>query len=60
MRHARINYIGDVPDGTRRQYVPDLNGPLYLLDGRRSSTSTSRPSSPTSSPGAGWAAASGS
>ena len=36
MRHARINYIGDVPDGTRRQYVPDLNGPLYLLDrGRR-------------------------
>ncbi len=37
MRHARINYIGDVPDGTRRQYVPDLNGPLYLLDrGQRS------------------------
>ena len=36
MRQARINYIGDVPDGTRRQYVPDLNGPLYLLDrGRR-------------------------
>jgi hypothetical protein len=36
MRHARINYIGDVPDGTRRQYVPDLNGQLYLLDrGRR-------------------------
>jgi len=32
-RHARINYIGEVPDGTRRQYVPDLNGPLYLLDG---------------------------
>ena len=32
MRRARINYIGDVPDGTRRQYVPDLNGPLYLLD----------------------------
>ncbi|WP_109510428.1 PQQ-dependent sugar dehydrogenase [Nocardioides speluncae] len=32
MRRARINYIGDVPDGSRRQYVPDLNGPLYLLD----------------------------
>lgn len=32
MRHNRINYIGDIPDGTRRQYVPDLNGPLYLLD----------------------------
>ena len=32
MRHNRINFIGDVPDGTRRQYVPDLNGPLYLLD----------------------------
>ncbi len=32
MRQARINYIGDVPDGSRRQYVPDLNGPLYLLD----------------------------
>jgi hypothetical protein len=31
-RHARINYIGDVPDGTGRQAVPDLNGPLYLLD----------------------------
>ena len=32
MRHARINYIGEVPDGSGRQYVPDLNGPLYLLD----------------------------
>ena len=37
MRHARINYIGAVPDGSGRQYVPDLNGPLYLLDdGERS------------------------
>ena len=30
MRHNRINFIGEIPDGTRRQYVPDLNGPLYL------------------------------
>ena len=62
MRHARINYIGEVPDGSGRQYVPDLNGPLYLLDRRpaAASTSTSRPSSPTSSPVAAWAAASGS
>ena len=37
MRHARINFIGEVPDGSDRQYVPDLNGPLYLLDeGKRS------------------------
>ena len=37
MRHARINFIGEVPDGSGRQYVPDLNGPLYLLDeGQRS------------------------
>ncbi|MDQ4055624.1 MAG: hypothetical protein M3237_23435, partial [Actinomycetota bacterium] len=32
-RHARINYIGEVPDGSGRLYVPDLNGPMYLLDG---------------------------
>lgn len=31
MRHNRINYIGEVPDGSGRLYVPDLNGPLYLL-----------------------------
>lgn len=30
-RHNRINYIGEVPDGSGRQYVPDLNGPMYLL-----------------------------
>ena len=35
MRHARINFIGEVPDGSGRKYVPDLNGPLYLLDGKR-------------------------
>ncbi|MGP4016531.1 PQQ-dependent sugar dehydrogenase [Saccharopolyspora sp. 5N708] len=33
IRHNRINYIGEVPDGSGRMYVPDLNGPLYLLDG---------------------------
>ncbi|WP_406313446.1 PQQ-dependent sugar dehydrogenase [Streptosporangium sp. NBC_01639] len=31
MRWARINYIGDVPDGSGRKFVPDLNGKLYLL-----------------------------
>jgi Glucose / Sorbosone dehydrogenase/Concanavalin A-like lectin/glucanases superfamily len=31
MRHNRINYIGEVPDGSGRLYVPDLNGPLYLV-----------------------------
>ncbi|TCP47873.1 concanavalin A-like lectin/glucanase superfamily protein [Tamaricihabitans halophyticus] len=34
MRHNRINYIGEVPDESGRRYVPDLNGPLYLLDGK--------------------------
>ncbi len=32
VRHARINGIGEVPDGSGRLYVPDLNGPMYLLD----------------------------
>jgi glucose/arabinose dehydrogenase len=32
MRHNRINYIGEVPDGSGRMYVPDLNGALYLLE----------------------------
>jgi hypothetical protein len=26
MRWARINFIGEVPDGSGRMYVPDLNG----------------------------------
>ena len=30
-RYNRINYVGEVPDGSGRMYVPDLNGPLYLL-----------------------------
>ncbi|MFE7228173.1 PQQ-dependent sugar dehydrogenase [Nocardioides sp. NPDC057577] len=32
VRHNRINFIGEVPDGSGRMYVPDLNGPMYLLD----------------------------
>ncbi len=32
IRHNRINYIGEVPDGSDRLYVPDLNGPMYMLD----------------------------
>jgi hypothetical protein len=30
-RHARINYLGEIPDGSGRMYVPDLNGMLYLV-----------------------------
>jgi glucose/arabinose dehydrogenase len=32
MRWARINHLGEVPDGSGRLYVPDLNGNMYLLD----------------------------
>ncbi len=32
MRHARINYLGEVPDGSGRMYVPDLNGKMYLVE----------------------------
>ncbi|GAA3933820.1 hypothetical protein GCM10023085_13900 [Actinomadura viridis] len=31
-RHNRINYVGELPDGSGRMYVPDLNGKLYFLD----------------------------
>lgn len=31
MRHARINGLGELPDGSGRTYVPDLNGPLYFV-----------------------------
>lgn len=31
MRHARINHLGEIPDGSGRMYVPDLNGKMYLL-----------------------------
>jgi len=30
MRHARINFLGQVP-GSTRLFVPDLNGRLYML-----------------------------
>src|SRR4051794_6384490 len=33
MRWARINYTGEVPDGSGRLYVPDLNGKLYFVNG---------------------------
>jgi hypothetical protein len=32
VRRARINYIGEVPDGSRRLFVPDINGPMYLVE----------------------------
>jgi len=32
-RSSRINYLGEVPDGSGRLFVPDLNGRLYLLVG---------------------------
>ncbi|HEY7487345.1 MAG TPA: PQQ-dependent sugar dehydrogenase [Streptosporangiaceae bacterium] len=32
MRWARINYIGDIPDGSGRKFTPDLNGKMYLLE----------------------------
>jgi hypothetical protein len=31
MRHARINYLGEIPDGSGRLFVPDLNGTMYLV-----------------------------
>src|SRR5918992_5332840 len=30
-RRARINYLGELPDGSGRLYVPDLNGKLYFV-----------------------------
>ncbi|SER18721.1 Glucose/arabinose dehydrogenase, beta-propeller fold [Lentzea xinjiangensis] len=32
-RHNRINHLGEVPDGSGRLFVPDMNGRLYLLAG---------------------------
>jgi glucose/arabinose dehydrogenase len=32
VRYNRINYIGSVPDGSGRMYVPDLNGKLYMVE----------------------------
>jgi len=34
-RHARINHIGELPDGSGRMYVPDLNGKLYFVIDRK-------------------------
>ncbi len=31
-RHNRINHVGELPDGSGRLYVPDLNGNLYFLE----------------------------
>ncbi|HKR48672.1 MAG TPA: PQQ-dependent sugar dehydrogenase [Pseudonocardiaceae bacterium] len=34
-RWARINYLGEIPDGSGRLSVPDLNGKMYLIkDGK--------------------------
>lgn len=30
-RSARIGYLGEIPDGSGRLFVPDLNGKLYLI-----------------------------
>jgi hypothetical protein len=32
MRKARINTVGEVPDGSGRMAVPDLNGNLYFVE----------------------------
>jgi glucose/arabinose dehydrogenase len=34
LRSGRINYLGEVPDGSRRLFVPDLNGRLYFIKDR--------------------------
>src|SRR5688500_7553579 len=36
-RHNRINHVGELPDGSGRLYVPDLNGNLYFLEDRQPS-----------------------
>jgi glucose/arabinose dehydrogenase len=36
-RHNRINHVGELPDGSGRLYVPDLNGNLYFLKNRQPS-----------------------
>ncbi|MFI1727948.1 PQQ-dependent sugar dehydrogenase [Streptomyces acidicola] len=32
VRHARINYLSELPDRSGRMAVPDLNGKLYLVE----------------------------
>ncbi|MFI1863904.1 PQQ-dependent sugar dehydrogenase [Streptomyces jumonjinensis] len=34
-RHARINHLSELPDGSGRMAVPDLNGRLYLVQNGR-------------------------
>ena len=52
VRWNRINYLGEVPDGSGRMYVPDLNGKLYMIEdgdaARRTSTSAPRSRTPSS------------
>jgi hypothetical protein len=44
MRHARINYLGEIPDGSGRLSVPDLNGTLYhLTRGKRGAVGAPTP-----------------
>ncbi|HEX4567133.1 MAG TPA: hypothetical protein VH138_10915, partial [Vicinamibacterales bacterium] len=31
VRTARINYLGELPDGSGRMFVPDINGALYFV-----------------------------
>jgi hypothetical protein len=40
MRYARINHLGELPDGSGRRYVPDLNGKLYFLPASGGTPST--------------------
>jgi hypothetical protein len=35
VRWARINYLGEIPDGSGRMFVPDLNGTLYTVANRQ-------------------------
>jgi Glucose / Sorbosone dehydrogenase len=32
VRWARINYLGEIPDGSHRIYVPDINGAMYVVE----------------------------
>ena len=32
IRWARINYLGEIPDGSGRMFVPDINGAMYVIE----------------------------
>src|SRR5260221_7873889 len=32
VRWARINHLGEIPDGSRRMFVPDINGAMYVVE----------------------------